>query len=320
MSDISTSNNGEIAPNRLLIPYVTPYTNKTPAIAPLLVTALSNWAALMIEWGSLRWIDHAPAAIWIGSTFIAVCVATIIANKDWLNFKNRRYFPWSLTILMTAWIALVASAYYLDAMSNKEIDPVIANLQSQLAIARRDRDLAILERDDARRANGIPIPPTPKPSPPPTAKVSDIDARIDAWKAVAGLMNDFDRIFGEGDLIVANWTSDQFALLQKIAEFNQHVVNTRNRLNALIGTYSDFSDLRVINTSALDRLSATVNNLLQAVSQAPPGLSSSEKETSFGPFIGPLKRELVPARQWALATKNLANSSVSDLASREVSK
>jgi hypothetical protein len=93
MSDEPTEpiRNVEVS-GRLPVPYVTPYTDRTPAIAPLLITALSGWAFLMIEWGSLRWIDHAPVAIWIGSTAIAVCVLAVIANRDWLNFKTEDIF------------------------------------------------------------------------------------------------------------------------------------------------------------------------------------------------------------------------------------
>jgi hypothetical protein len=46
---------GGIIPGTALVPYVHPtLTNKTPVVWPLLVTALSAWAVLMIEWGSLR--------------------------------------------------------------------------------------------------------------------------------------------------------------------------------------------------------------------------------------------------------------------------
>jgi hypothetical protein len=167
MSDDLNPFEGEILPNSLPIPYVTPYTNKTPTIGPLLVTAIAAGAFLMVEWGTLRWIDHAPPAIWIGSTVIAICVLSVIANKDWLNFKNRRYFPISLSGLVVVWIGIVAFGYYLDAASPHSVDPVVSNLQSQLASALRERDTAILERDTARRDHNV-TPTNPSPPPPPT--------------------------------------------------------------------------------------------------------------------------------------------------------
>jgi hypothetical protein len=303
----------------LPVPYVTQYTDRTPTIGPLLLTVLKAWAVLMIEWGSLRFVDHAPVSVWIASSAVALLVLGVIEKRDWLKFKNPRYFPVSLSILMVIWAAIVAFAYYLDAISPHFVDPTVSNLQSDLAKARRDRDLAILQRDDALRAKGDTPSPAP-PAPPPIAKAVDIEARIDVWKSVEGQMNDFIRIFGEGDNIVSNWKSDQFALQQKVNDFRQHLGITRSRLDQLIGTYPDFSDLRAIDRNGLARLSATIENLLQTVSQLPSDVSSSEKQNVIGSYIGQLRRELEPAKQWALAIKNLANSSVTELSSREVSK
>jgi hypothetical protein len=134
MSDISRPAEGEVISNKLPVPYVTPYTNRTPVFGPLLITVIAGWAYLMVEWGTLRWIDHAPVAIWIASTVIGALVLGVIARKDWLDFKNRRYFKVSLSILMFTWVAVVGLAYYLNSTSPRGVDPAVANLQSQLAL------------------------------------------------------------------------------------------------------------------------------------------------------------------------------------------
>jgi hypothetical protein len=146
--------------NSLPVPYVTPYTNKTHTITPLLLTTLKVWAVAMLEWGSLRFIDHAPVSVWISSSTIAGLVLVVLERREWLNFKNRRYFPVSLSVLMTLWIGIVGFAYYLDTPSQAAVakvtketaeddrDTVVRHLVT--ALSERDasrRDLAATKRD-----------------------------------------------------------------------------------------------------------------------------------------------------------------------------
>ncbi|WP_298252321.1 hypothetical protein [Bradyrhizobium sp.] len=317
MSDVPKPIDGEILSDHPLQPYIPQYTERTPTLKPFVVPAIAAGAFLMVEWGTLRWMDHAPPLAWISTTAIGLCILIIVAFKDWLDFKNRRYFPVSLAILMIIWAGIVGFAYYWEDISSHEVDPAIAKLQSQLATAQRDRDLAILERDDARRANGIPISPPPQPPSPPIPKASDIGARIDAWRGIEAHMNEFNRILAEGDTLVSDWQSPQFGLFQKINELNNRLANARNRLSNFVSTYSDFSDLKVIDQSSLNRLSGVVNNLAQIASQLPPNISDAERRDSISAFISPLKRELEPAKKWVSAVKTLANSSISDLSARQ---
>jgi hypothetical protein len=275
----------------------------------------------MIEWGSLRFIDHAPISVWIASSVVALLVLAVIEQRNWLNFKNRRYFPISLSVLMATWLSIVGFAYYLEVATAHPIDPVVANLQSQLATARRDRDLAVLERDAARREHGENITTAPKPVPPPeTIKADDIEARIDVWKSIDGQMNELVRILGEGDRIVANWKSNQGSLTQMVNEFRQHLNILRNRLSQLVDANSEFSDLKAIDRAVPNRLALAIENLLQASSQLPPNTQAADYETTISPYIGPLRRELGPVEQWAQSIRNLAGSSVSELSARQVSK
>jgi len=324
MSELPPPGEGRLS-NLLPVPYVTPYTDRTPTLGPMLVTAISGWAFLMVEWGSLRWIDHAPPAIWIGSTAIGVCVLTVIANKDWLNFKNRRYFPVSLAILIAIWAAIVGLAYYLDFTSSHDIDPVVTSLKAQLATALRERDVAILERDTARNESGKgnALPPPPSTPPIEKLKADDVEARIDAWKGIESQMNDFTRVLDEGDQIVNNWKTNQPSLQNWVNNFRNHLSVSRERLSSLVGTYPDFSDLRIVDQNVPTRLWSAIQNLFQAsaqLSNTPTPVTAAEYVSSVSPFMGPFGRQLATVRQWGKDTKNLANSSISELEARKASK
>lgn len=72
-----------VAQNKLLVPYVTNYTNKTLTVVPLLLTSLKVWAVAMLEWGSLRFIDHAPVSVWIASSVVAALVLVVLEKREW---------------------------------------------------------------------------------------------------------------------------------------------------------------------------------------------------------------------------------------------
>src|ERR1035437_3263358 len=128
----------------------------------------------MLEWRSLRFIDHAPISVWIASSVIAATVLVVLEKREWLNFKNRRYFPVSLTLLMLIWFGITGYAYYFDNLpSNPGISSVASAIQSQLEATQKERDAARQERDAAVRAlrppansdAPTPIPPSAAPAP-----------------------------------------------------------------------------------------------------------------------------------------------------------
>jgi hypothetical protein len=151
--------------------------------------------------------------------------------------------------------------------------------------------------------------------------MDDIEARIDVWKSIEGQMNDFARILGEGDRIVANWkTSPPGGLANTVSQFRQNLNIIRGRLAQLIGSNPDFSDLRIIDQNVPGKLSASIENLLQAASQLRSDVTATEYDANIRSYIGPLRRELATVKQWSQATKSLANSSVAELSSRQISK
>jgi hypothetical protein len=202
--------------NSLPVPYVTSYTNKTFTLTPLLLTTLKVWAVAMLEWGSLRFIDHAPISVWISSSAIAGLVLVVLERREWLNFKNRRYFSVSLSVLMTIWIGIVGFAYYLDTPSQAAVakvtkdnaeddrDTVVRHLVT--ALSERDiarRDLAAAKRDlDSARAQQpqpqLPQPPAPEDQMPvnwqPDFQLSWYGDQKIAWIRFIGVSTDLARI------------------------------------------------------------------------------------------------------------------------------
>jgi hypothetical protein len=96
-------------------------------------------------------------------------------------------------------------------------------------------------------------------------------------------------------------------------DFRNHLATSRNRLSNLIGSYPDFSDLKVIDQNVPTRLSQALDNLFGATSQLSGAATASEYESSIGRWINPLKRQLTAVKRWAETTKNVADSSFSEL-------
>ena len=78
--------------------YVPPgiYTSKTPAFFPPFVRFLRTGSIAMLDWVSLRFIDHAPPIVWVLTGVFAVAILAVIESKDWLRFKGKSYFGRSL--------------------------------------------------------------------------------------------------------------------------------------------------------------------------------------------------------------------------------
>jgi hypothetical protein len=93
--------------------YIPPsrYTSKTPTAVPILVRAIRAGAVLMFDWCTLRFIDHAPASVWIITAIFALLILAVLESRDWLNFKGKNYFIISLVSLVLLWLGLVVFAY-----------------------------------------------------------------------------------------------------------------------------------------------------------------------------------------------------------------
>ena len=308
-------------PEIMYVPRVR-YSSKTNAAVPVVGLFLRSAAVAMLEWESLKYAEKSPWYFDVATVAIAISVLCVYEYRDWLNFNGRNYFLKSITSLIVVWLIVSGYSIYQSNEAPQLVDPQVAALQSQLATARRDRDLAILERDAARQSHGENIAPaSPRSaSPPETIRSDDIEARIDAWKSIDGQMNDLNRILGEGDHVVADWKSSRATLSPTIAEFRSGIAVLRERLSQLLASNSEFSDLKAVNESVLVKLASVIENLFETSTQIPKETNQDGYEASVGPYVGSLKRQLIMVKQWVGGVRNLAASSISDLSARQVSK
>src|ERR1700735_246997 len=112
---------------------------------------------------------------------------------------------------------------------------MVTDLLSKLAAALRERDIAISQRDNARREHGDVSPSQPIPQIPPTLNADDIESRIDAWKSVDTQMNDLARILLDGDEIVNSWKANtKESLAAKVKKIREEYNGLRMRVADLI--------------------------------------------------------------------------------------
>jgi hypothetical protein len=158
-------------------------------------------------------MDHAPTLVWLANTAIGLCILIVVALKDWLTFKNRRYFPISLTVLMVAWVTIVIFAYWdisptlvkvTKENSEDDRETVVRHLVTALSerdAARRDlaatkRDLEVARTQQAQPQ--LPQPPAPEDQIPvswqPDFQMTwDGDQKI-PWIRFMGVATDLARI------------------------------------------------------------------------------------------------------------------------------
>jgi len=312
--------------NHLIVPSLpvlyeppTKYTDRTSVLTPLLLPALAALAVLGIEWTTLGFIENAPVIVRFATFVIAAFVLAALQSRDWLKFKGRYLFPGLLAGLVLLYLAICSYAFfYLQEPSSPSA--LVIDLQTKLAAALRERDIAISQRDAAKRDRGDVSPSPPIPPIPQSLKTDEIEARIDAWKAVEAQLNDIDRLFSEEDRTVDNWQSgNKEALRGTSITFLDDATNQRNRLKQLLDTYHDFSDLSVVDPTILDKLSTYTQNLYTAVIQLPGDMAKDDYVSAIKPYIGPIKREMAFIKQWIQATRKVAESSVLELAARQQS-
>jgi hypothetical protein len=163
--------------------------------------ALRAAAVFGIEWTTLAYIENSPVFVRIASFVIALCVLTVLEGRDWLKFRSPGIFSYIIAILIVIYVTVCSYAFY-SVRDQPAYNPAFAPLQSQLASALRERDIAISQRDVARSERGEPSGP-PIPAIPQSLSTEDVESRIDAWKGVDATMNDIIQILFDGDSIVS---------------------------------------------------------------------------------------------------------------------
>jgi hypothetical protein len=318
---VSDDRNDHLIVPSLPVLYVPPakYTDRTSVLTPLFLPALAALAVLGIEWTTLGFIENAPVIVRLATFIIAAFVLAVLQSREWLKFKGRYLFAGLLAGFVLLYLAICAYAFfYLQEPSSPSA--AVTDLQTKLAAALRERDIAISQRDAARRDRGDTSPSQPIPPIPQSLKTDEIDARLDAWKAVEAQLNDIDRLLSEGDDTLKIWESDnQPALRDASIKFVNDSGAQRNRLRALLTTYPEFSDLSVIDPASLDKLATLANNLYSALIQLPLDMTKDDYVNATEPYIRPVKREIKSLKDWSKATRKVAESSVLELTTRQQS-
>jgi hypothetical protein len=135
--------------SRLPIPYVTQYTNETPAVSPVLISFLRGAAVMGLEWTTLKYIEDAPLLVRAATFLIALLILAILEKREWLRFKGRSLFKIAISLSVAAYLAVCGFAYW-------DISPSLAKATKESIEDDRDtvvRHLvgALSERDAARR-------------------------------------------------------------------------------------------------------------------------------------------------------------------------
>ena len=312
MPDISEPRNIEIT-NSLPIPYVTQYTDRTPVIAPLVLTCIRLWAVAMLEWGSLRFIDHAPVSVWIASSVIAAFVLVVLEKRDWLNFKDKRYFPISLLSLLALWICITLYGYYFD---NKQ-EPI----QSQLESAIRQRDAATSDAATLRRqlenvGHNAGSVAAPTGSSQATLSAEDIATKMGVWESVSNSnTRELTMAYNSLDLPLSQWvdrikTPDgRHQLYNDLINSTAAYMAASNDLDILRSEYPNYQDisdaLAQPHRSELQRVAA---NFANAVSKIPDN-PQPNFDIQLRPLAGALRREMDATQAWLTGLVRTAGQS-----------
>jgi hypothetical protein len=65
----------------------------------------------MLDWVTLRFIEHAPDAVWIITGVISVAILAVLQSREWLDFRGRWYFSSFIGFLLVSWIGVIGYAY-----------------------------------------------------------------------------------------------------------------------------------------------------------------------------------------------------------------
>ena len=98
--------------SRLPIPYVTQYTNETPAVSPVLISFLRGAAVMGLEWTTLKYIEDAPLLVRAATFLIALLILAILEKREWLRFNGRSLFKIAISLSVAAYLAVCGFAYW----------------------------------------------------------------------------------------------------------------------------------------------------------------------------------------------------------------
>jgi hypothetical protein len=107
----------------IYVPPASRFTDRTPAAYPVLLRSLRAGIVLTIEWGTLHIMDRVPTWVAVGLTIDSLLILGVLESRNWLAFKGRYYFRYSLTALIMVYAAICIAPYFLSSSSPATAPP-----------------------------------------------------------------------------------------------------------------------------------------------------------------------------------------------------
>ena len=96
----------------IYVPPASRFTDRTPTAYPVLLRALRAGIVLTIEWGTLHIMESVPTWVLVGLTINSLLILGVLESGNWLAFKGRYYFRYSLTALIMVYAAISIAPFF----------------------------------------------------------------------------------------------------------------------------------------------------------------------------------------------------------------
>jgi hypothetical protein len=107
----------------IYVPPASRFTDRTPTAYPVLLRALRAGIVLTIEWGTLHIMESVPTWVLVGLTINSLLILGVLESGNWLAFKGRYYFRYSLTALIMVYAAISIAPFFLSLSSPPKAPP-----------------------------------------------------------------------------------------------------------------------------------------------------------------------------------------------------
>jgi FlaA1/EpsC-like NDP-sugar epimerase len=126
------------------------YTEETRLFVPVIPAFVRFAVAMALEALIANYINNVPLIVRIATFFIAAFFFAVLEQQRWFRFKSRRSFVSIVTAICLTYAAIwaVALLYFREPSPQ---NPELIAAQIKLAAALREKDIAISQRDEARR-------------------------------------------------------------------------------------------------------------------------------------------------------------------------
>ena len=99
----------------IYVPPASRFTDRTPAAYPVFLRSLRAGIVLTVEWGTLHIMERVPTWVAVGLTINSLLILGVLESRNWLAFKGRYYFGYSLAALSIVYVAICIAPYFLSS-------------------------------------------------------------------------------------------------------------------------------------------------------------------------------------------------------------